>query len=114
MKNLLIGALSLFTVSAFAFEGTYNSLNDCNFETQSFFCTFSTTTGLTSSSVVGTISDPLMWLKEEIRQVQPDAYNFLAGEEKSYALDDVMMKIRTEMKELENASDEELATLMVK
>lgn len=51
--------------------------------------------------------------KEEIAQVQPDAHNFLVGEEISLALADQMNAIRNEVPEASDLSDEELAVLML-
>ena len=69
---------------------------------------------MTASTITApTSSTTLLLLKEEAAQVEPDAYQFLAGEEKSLALAEVMDHMREAFPELKEASDEEVAALML-
>lgn len=69
--------------------------------------TASTITAPTSTTTA------LVLLKEDIAQVEPDTYQYLAGEDMSLALADVIEKMREAFPELRNVSDEEVATLML-
>lgn len=63
---------------------------------------------LSSSTVYG-----LLLLKEDMQQVSPDAYNFLAGEEISLALEEQMNRVRENAPELADASPEQIAAVML-
>jgi hypothetical protein len=51
-------------------------------------------------------------LKEEAQAVTPDAYDFLAGEAKTEALDEIIQRARS-LDELQNSTDEEIAQLII-
>lgn len=68
---------------------------------------------LVSSTQVLTTTGVVLLLKEDIVQVQPDIYNFLAGEEITLALEEQMKKVRRNIPELAEASDEEVASTML-
>ena len=55
----------------------------------------------------------LVLLKEEMIHVKADAYNFLAGEEISLALEEQMEKVREAAPELATATDEEVVAVMI-
>lgn len=67
--------------------------------------------GLTSVAPISTST--VLLLKEEAQQVEADAYNFLAGEEISLALEEQMNKMREAFPELVNSSDEEVIALIL-
>lgn len=67
------------------------------------------TAGTTLS--LASVIDPA--LKEEMKEVEADAYNFLAGEELSLALEEQMAKVRELAPELADATDEELVAVMI-
>lgn len=62
----------------------------------------------TSSTVLGAVV-----LKEDLAGVEPDIYNFLAGEEISLALEQQIHAVREEIPEAQEMSDEEVAALML-
>lgn len=64
------------------------------------------TTVLTSSTTV--------LLKEDIKNVEVDAYDYLAGSPKTLALEEVIEKVREVEEDSENLSDEEIVTAMIK
>ncbi|WP_408096989.1 hypothetical protein ACJVC5_18290 [Peredibacter sp. HCB2-198] len=70
-------------------------------------CVVYTTTGvaLSVSSVV--------LLKEEAKHVGPDVYAYLAGEEMTLALGEVLEKVRSESEELAQLSDKELSAALI-
>lgn len=51
--------------------------------------------------------------KEEIKQVQPDAYDFLAGGQMTYALEEVIFALRDENEEIAKLTEEEIAALII-
>lgn len=66
-------------------------------------------------STVGVLSTTtyfLVW-KEEIAQVQPDMHAFLAGEEMTLALEEVLKKARENSSEISEVSDEELTVALI-
>ena len=65
---------------------------------------------LMSASAVSAI---VAILKEDIAQIQPDAHNFLAGEEISLALEEQMNAARALSSEAAALSDEDLAIAMI-
>ena len=66
---------------------------------------------ITLQYILGMASDVIF--KEEIQQIEVDAYNFLAGEEISLALEEQMAKVREAAPELADLSDEEIVTIMI-
>lgn len=52
-------------------------------------------------------------LKEEIQQVEPDAYAYLAGEEMSLALASLLEEARSRSEELAPLSDKELSAVLI-
>lgn len=55
----------------------------------------------------------ILLLKEDIQQVEVDGYAFLAGEEMTLALEDVINKARQESAELDQMSDAEVTTVLL-
>lgn len=66
-----------------------------------------------TSSTISFFATTFSRYKEEIRQVEPDAYEYLAGEEKTLALDHVINLIREDSAELHDLSDLEITTLLI-
>lgn len=66
-------------------------------------------TALAASSSFSTI----LILKEDIQQVEADGYDFLAGEEMTLALEEVINKARQENEEIDQLTDIELTTLLL-
>src|SRR4051812_37431060 len=60
-----------------------------------------------------TITTVAVLLKEEVKQVQPDAYQFLAGEPMTLALAEALQKVRAQSEETKRLSNEELASLFL-
>jgi len=55
----------------------------------------------------------ILILKEEIQQVEADGYAFLAGEEMTLALEEVINKARQESAELDQLSDIEITSILL-
>lgn len=55
----------------------------------------------------------LVLLKEEVQNVEQDAYNMLAGEGISDALKELIENAKAEHEELQNRSDKDIATLLI-
>lgn len=55
----------------------------------------------------------MVTLKEDIRQVEPDAYEFLAGEPMSLALQEMIDELRLKSPELRDFSDEDVSLMML-
>ena len=70
-------------------------------------CVIYTTTGVALS-----ISSVAL-LKEEVKHVEPDVYAYLAGEEMTLALEEVVNEVREQAPELQNSSNEEIVSLLV-
>lgn len=66
------------------------------------------TTGVSATVIIAAAQ------KQEIKDVQPDAYNYLAGEPMTLALEEVIFKLKEENHELEQFSDEEIALVIIK
>lgn len=66
----------------------------------------------TSYGLVSSTSSVL--LKEEIKNVEVDAYDYLAGADKTLALQEMIEKIRNNSEGSEEYSDEEIITAMLK
>ncbi|WP_408096987.1 hypothetical protein ACJVC5_18280 [Peredibacter sp. HCB2-198] len=99
MKTLVFIALaSILSMNAFAFE------EEVGISQSSLIITFAPSE--MTSAIAG--------LKEEIAQVEPDAYAFLAGEEMTSALAEVIEKVRDEKAELSELSDEAIVSEMIK
>lgn len=64
---------------------------------------------LAASSSFSTI----LLLKEDIQQVEADGYAFLAGEEMTLALEEVINKARQESAELDQMSDAEVTAVLL-
>lgn len=67
--------------------------------------------GCLSSSA--TVVSTIVLLKEDIQQVEVDGYAFLAGEEMTLALEEVINKARQESAELDQISDVEITTVLL-
>ena len=121
MKHLLIAiVLTTSAFSAMALDDQISSSNVNIFVSSGRMwdkCKSGDGNGcMASSSTSSTISffaTTFGRYKEEIRQVEPDAYQFLAGEEKTLALDHVLNLVRDSSEELQNISDLELTTLFI-
>lgn len=72
-----------------------------------YVCVGATTTAPVSSTVLAVL------LKEDIQQVEGDAYNYLAGEEISLALEEQMNKMREQFPALAEKSDEFVIATML-
>lgn len=66
-----------------------------------------------TSGVSTLVTSAIILLKEEIQQVEGDAYNFLAGEEMTLALANVVERLQAEAPELQEKSAEEVVALML-
>ena len=113
MKFLTLAVLTttLLSTSAKAFEVTLLPLVVVSYsvcDTSNSECTT-----IKTASVTLTIVSSVLLLKEDIQQVEADAYNFLAGEEISLALEEQMAKVREAAPELADLSDEEIVTIMI-
>lgn len=64
------------------------------------------------STVEAVSTTLIVALKEEVQQVELDAYNFLAGEEMTLALEDFMQELRARHPELNDTEDEAIASLI--
>ena len=84
-------------------------IKECANATEKFKanCVVYTTTGVALS-----ISSVAL-LKEEVKHVEPDVYAYLAGEEMSLALEEVVNEARKQSPELQNSNDEEVVSLLV-
>lgn len=121
MKHLLITLmLTTSAFSAMAFDDQISSSNLNPFVSSSRMwdkcksgvgegCMASSSTSSSISTTATTFGD----FKEEIRQVEPDALQFLAGEDKTLALDHVLNLVRESSEELQNISDLELTALLI-
>ena len=92
-----IGTTASPTVFAMA---AIECLGASDSETRGYACGGATVTAPVSSSVL------LLLLKEDIAQVEADAYNTLAGEEISLALEEQINKMRETFPALAEESDE--------
>lgn len=54
------------------------------------------------------VTSAIVLLKEEMQEVQADAHNFLAGEEMTLALAEVITKVREQAPELQSETDEQI------
>lgn len=63
---------------------------------------------------VAVTSTSTVLLKEEIKNVEVDAYDFLANGDKTLALEEMIAKIRENAEELDDNTDEEIVTAMLK
>jgi hypothetical protein len=72
-------------------------------------CGLVTTLAPFTSSTIAAI----VLLKEEIQQVEQDAYNFMAGESMSLALQELVEKARSENEELKDVSDKNLVSVLI-
>lgn len=121
MKHLLIAfVLTVSSFSAMALDDQISSSNVNIFVSSERMwgkCKRGDGNGcMASSSTSSTISffaTTFGRYKEEIRQVEPDAYQFLAGEEKTLALDHVINLIREDSEELHDLSDLEITSLII-
>jgi hypothetical protein len=59
------------------------------------------------------VTSSILLLKQEVREVEGDAYAFLAGEGMTDALQDLIEKLRSEHEQLNDMSDKELVTDMM-
>lgn len=78
-------------------------------DAQAYSCMLLTTIAPISSTTVLA----LVALKEEVQQVEQDAYNFMAGEVLSDALRDLIAEVKAENEEIAHLSDKEVAAILV-
>jgi hypothetical protein len=78
-------------------------------DAQAYSCMILTTIAPISSTTVLA----LVALKEEVAQVEQDAYNFMAGEGLSEALKEMINAVKAEQEELAHLSDKEVAAILV-
>lgn len=78
-------------------------------DAQAYSCMILTTIAPISSTTVLA----LVALKEEVQQVEQDAYNFMAGEAVSEALQALIDSVKAEQEELAHLSDKEVAAVLV-
>lgn len=65
-------------------------------------------------STVEAVSTTLVvLLKEEVVQAEPDAINFLAGEDMTLALEELLAEVRARHPELNQVNDEELVSFIL-
>lgn len=120
---VLAGFMALNAKASVSGATTKVSLFPAEVVSSSVVCTVSPETYDTSSrgacplaitaGVSVTTSSFLLLLKEDIQQVEPDAYNFLAGEDMTLALADIIDQLREKAPELLEKSDEEMAVLLL-
>lgn len=119
--TLAVLALTILSTNAKAYEAPLYVTGTTIFPTYSIgkcVAYWDTLQGQETCSRVASINLPLtsstllLLLKEEVREVEADAYNFLAGDEISLALEEKMAKVR-EVPELANATDEEIISIML-
>ena len=67
---------------------------------------------MSTIGVLSTTTYFAIW-KEEVAQVQPDMYAFLAGENMSLALEEVLKKARENTTDLPELSDEDLTVALI-
>lgn len=124
MKVITFALVSLFSVSAMAVRPTPLALSVSSSAGPIGLSVCGTPTGnIGDLGVVGcgavfstlnaVSTTVLVLLKEEVQHVEADAYNFLAGEEISLGLEEVMNTLRSESEELASKSNEELAAIML-
>lgn len=53
------------------------------------------------------------FLKEEVKSVEPDLYNFIAGEPATFALQEVIELVKEKIPEARNDSDEKIALFLL-
>lgn len=85
----------------------HTCLTDPSGETKALACPMATITAPVSSTVLAVL------LKEDIQQVEADAYNVLAGEEISLALEEQINKMRETFPTLAEESDEFIIATML-
>lgn len=98
--------------TTFAPIASLAALENCGHggETEGYICVFGTSTyGPISTSTLLA----LVLLKEEVQQVEQDAYNLLAGEGLSDALKTLIEKVKEENAELQGRSDKDIAGLLI-
>lgn len=102
--NVLASGITVETnriVTATTFSPTYSAAVCLEGAIQG--CLLSSATALTSIAL----------LKEDVQQVEVDGYAFLAGEEMTLALEEVINKARQESAELDQLSDAEITTVLL-
>lgn len=85
----------------------HTCLTDGGAESKAIACPMATITAPVSSTVLAVL------LKEDIQQVESDAYNVLAGEEISLALEEQINKMRETFPTLAEESDEFVIATML-
>lgn len=109
MKKMTTLLLGFFLLAGQASASGYDNKDPSFGDGMSVLTFFSSVyiSGPTSISTAG------LYDKQEIEQVSVDAYNFLAGEEMTLALEHQMNAIRKKLPEAQDMSDEEVAVLML-
>lgn len=65
------------------------------------------------SANIGLTLSTILILKEEVKETEVDAYNFLAGDDISLALAEQMEKIRASSEQASELSDSDIALLII-
>lgn len=135
MKLLSLALLSLLSTSIFA-NPLYSTQNAAKvvggvtvaptaiFSTSANSCVNGTditghrigVNGRTEACVISAVlltSSTVLVLKEEVQHVEADAYAFLAGEEMTFALEEVIAKAKEEVSELQKESDETVVAFLI-
>lgn len=123
MKLLLAAFLTITSFSALALEPTPLALssytsggpvgwivcpkpNGNSGDIAAVMCSGISSTGLTLTLSV-------VLLKEEVKHVESDAYSFLAGEDMTLALAEMIQVARSENQDLADLSDQEVAMILL-
>lgn len=115
-ENLVMGTTQVVgfpvVMSTLTWGGMYTCLTDksaWNEAGNPNNCQKLTASGVGATALYATST--LLLLKEEAKMVEPDAYQFLAGEEMTLMLEETINKTREENQEVSHLSDKEIVLL---
>ena len=117
-ENLVLGTTQVVGLPAVLTTLTWGGMYTCmedksawNEDGNPNNCLKLTASGVGASVLLA--SSTILLLKEEAKIVEPDAYQFLAGEEMSLMLEETINKAREEHQEVAQLSDKEIAVLLL-
>lgn len=119
MKHVIFSAIFVMaslTASASTISGALSTTGGAVTSLEATSCVFNGTASEASTcSAVSTLSSSITSVnnKEDLQQVEADAFNFLAGEEMTLALREQIENIRLSVVETQNLNDQEVSFLII-